>query len=101
MTMTHDELIDALMRTSARHELIMLVSQAVKERDAFNALLQEANAQWDRTMNLLEETIAQRDAAREALANIGQHIDPYQNGLQMFIAAEIDTALVGKVEGAE
>ena len=31
--MTHDELIDALSRTSARHELITLVSQAVKERD--------------------------------------------------------------------
>ena len=37
--------------------------------------------------------IAQRDAAREALVNIEKHIDPFENGLQMFIAAEIETGL--------
>ena len=63
--MTHDELINALMRTSARHELIMLVSQAVKERDK----------------------------ARAILATIAAGINPYEDQLQNWIAGQIDTAL--------
>ena len=73
MTMTHEEIIDALSRTSARHELIMAVSQAVKERDK----------------------------ARSILATIAAGINPYEDQLQNWIAGQIDTALVGKVEGAD
>lgn len=66
--MTHNKIMNMMLLEGSSHQLIDAVSVAVKERDA----------------------------AREALAAILMHIDPYEDSLQATIAAFVEQGMGAK-----